>query len=170
MRIYLIGFMGCGKTTLGKKLALNLGYEFVDLDKKIEAETGITIAQYFEQFGEDEFRKMERNVLKNTGSLETTVIATGGGAPCFFDNITWMNENGTTVYISLPPKALVKRLENGIDERPVLQGLRGPELEAFIAEKLLIREPFYNQATLIANGMDLTAGKLSTLLAKHYRK
>jgi shikimate kinase len=162
--IFLIGFMGCGKTTLGRKLANRLGYMFIDLDHVLEAQEGMTIAQYFSTFGEDAFRKLESDVLKQTKYPQNAVISTGGGLPCFFDNIEWMNAHGKSVYIKLSPKALAGRLENEKEERPLLREKHGDALVAFIEEKLTEREKFYNQATVIADGLSLTAEKVEKLL------
>lgn len=166
MKIFLIGFMGCGKSTLGKKLALKLGYQFIDMDKVIEASINMSIAEYFQKNGEDSFREVESLILKTTNLSENSVIATGGGAPCFFDNLQWMNANGTTIYLSLSPKSLAKRLESATDQRPVLQNLKGEALERFIAEKLKLREGFYKQAEIIVNGLDQTSEKLIEILRK----
>jgi shikimate kinase len=164
--IFLIGFMGCGKTTLGRKLASRLGYLFMDLDHVLEAQAGMTIAQYFSEFGEDAFRKLESEVLKQTPYPEHAVVSTGGGLPCFFDNMQWMNEHGKTVYIKLSPKTLANRLESEKDERPLLRQKHGEELVTFIGDKLTEREKFYNQATFVANGLSLTTVKVETLLAR----
>ena len=141
--IFLIGFMGCGKTTLGRKLASRLGYEFMDLDHILEARAGMTIAEYFSKFGEEAFRKLESEVLKQTKYPKHAVVSTGGGLPCFFDNMDWMNTHGKTVYIKLSPKTLADRLENEKDKRPVLND-HGEDLVAFIAGKLAERDRFYN--------------------------
>lgn len=156
--------MGCGKTTLGRKLAANLGCEFIDLDHVLEAHAGMTIAQYFEKSGEAAFRKLESEILQQTTYPEHAIIATGGGLPCFFDNMEWMNAHGKTIYIKLSPKTLAQRLENEKDERPLLREKQGDELVDFIAGKLTEREPFYNQAAIIANGIDLTVKKVKALL------
>lgn len=161
--IFLIGFMGCGKTTLGRKLASRLGYEFIDLDHILEAQTGITIAEYFSKFGEEAFRKLESEVLKQTKYPEHAVISTGGGLPCFFDNMDWMNAYGKTIYIKLSPKTLADRLENEKDKRPVLHD-HGDNLVTFIESKLNERDKFYNQASIIADGLSLTAEKVEGLL------
>src|ERR1700761_3626269 len=155
--IFFTGFMGCGKTTWSRKLAAHLGYEFIDLDHTLEAQVGMTIAEYFSSFGEDAFRKLESDVLKQTGYPENTVVSTGGGLPCFFDNMDWMNAHGKTVYIQLSPKTLMDRLEKGKAKRPVLQGKHGDELLEFITFKLAEREPYYLQAKYIANGIDMSA-------------
>ncbi|MDB5133212.1 MAG: aroK [Mucilaginibacter sp.] len=162
--IFLIGFMGSGKTTLGRKLAHRLGYEFMDLDHILEAQAGMTIAEYFTQFGEDAFRKLESEVLKQTPYLANAVISTGGGLPCFFDNMEWMNAHGKTVYIKLSPKMLATRLQNEKDKRPVLREHKGDDLVAFIAGKLEERDKFYNRAAVVTEGLSLTAEKLEWIL------
>lgn len=158
--------MGCGKTTLGRKLASRLVYEFIDLDHVFEAAKGTTIADYFAKYGEDAFRREESKTLKSHAYPAKAIVATGGGLPCFFDNADWMNAHGKTVYIKLTPKTLADRLENEKDQRPLLRERHGEALISFIAEKLEEREPFYNKAKIIANGLSLTAEKVEELL-KH---
>lgn len=164
MKIFLIGFMGSGKTTLGRKLASKMGYEFIDLDHKLEQQVELSIAEYFSFFGEDAFRKLESTVLKKTPYPENVIISTGGGLPCYFDNMDWMKANGKVVYIKLSPKTLADRLESGKEERPLLQDKHGDDLIAFIEQKLIEREPFYSQANIIADGLSLTAEKLEQIL------
>ena len=159
-RIFLIGFMGCGKTSWGKKLASGLGYDFIDLDHVLEARAGMTIAEYFSAHGEEEFRKLESEILKTTKYPENAIVSTGGGLPCFFDHMNWMNSHGQTLYIQLSPKALASRLENPKTARPVLQGKKGDELVTFIEHKLAEREGYYLQATHTINGLDLSVEKL----------
>lgn len=163
--IFFTGFMGCGKTTWSRKLAAHLGYEFIDLDHVLEEQAGMTIAEYFSSFGEESFRKLESEVLKQTEYPENAVVSTGGGLPCFFDNMEWMNTHGKTVYIKLSPKTLVDRLEKGKAKRPLLADKHGDELLAFIADKLAEREPYYLQAKYIANGIDMTVEYLEQLVA-----
>ena len=162
--IFLVGFMGCGKTSWGRKLAAGLGYEFIDLDHALEAKAGSTIAEYFTSHGEDAFRKLESEILKTTGYAENTIVSTGGGLPCFFDNMDWMNSQGKTLYIQLSPKALGNRLENAKTPRPVLQGKKGDDLVEFIEHKLAEREGFYLQATHTISGIDMSVEKLVELL------
>ena len=162
--IFLIGFMGCGKTTLGRRLASRLDVEFLDLDHVLEIKAGISIADYFVQYGEDAFRKLESQVLKETHYPEYAIISTGGGLPCFFDNIKWMNAHGKTIYIKLSPKTLADRLENEKIHRPLLRNKHGEQLVNFIAGKLEEREVFYNQANIITDGLSLTAEKVEGLL------
>lgn len=164
MRIFLIGFMGSGKTTLGRKLAQYLQHEFVDVDKQIEAKIGMSIAHYFHLHGEEAFRKLEREVLQSSTYPHNAVIATGGGAPCYADNLEWMQRCGKVVYLSLPPRALANRLKNSKTERPLLKDLEDEELVDFISQKLAEREVFYNRAKYIISGIDLTAEKLANYL------
>ncbi|NCD68201.1 shikimate kinase [Mucilaginibacter agri] len=165
MKIFLVGFMGCGKSTLGRRLAARLGYKFVDLDELFEQKEGTTIANYFVSHGEEAFRKEESNILKYTDFSEQTIISTGGGLPCYFDHMDWMNANGKVIYIQMPPKALANRLEHGKEERPLLHGKHGDDLVAFIADKLAERETHYLKAGIIADGLSLTAEKLEEILA-----
>lgn len=163
-RIFLIGFMGCGKTSWGRKLAAGLGYEFIDLDHVLEAQVEMTIAEYFAAHGEDAFRRLESQVLKETPYPNNVVVSTGGGLPCFFDHMDWMNADGKTIYIQLTPKTLADRLENARVRRPVLQDKKGAELEAFIEHKLAERESFYLQATHIVNGINMSVDGLIDIL------
>jgi shikimate kinase len=162
--IFFTGFMGCGKTTWGRKLASHLGYEFIDLDHVLEQQVDMSIAEYFSSFGEDSFRQLESDVLKKAVYPENAVISTGGGLPCFFDNMDWMNNHGKTVYIKLSPKTLVDRLEKGKAKRPLLRDKHGDELLAFIAEKLAERETYYLQAKYIADGIDMSVEYLEQLI------
>lgn len=156
MKIFLIGFMGCGKTTLAKKLSARLSYQLIDLDHQIEEKVGCSVASYFSSHGEDAFRKMESETLKTLAYDENTVIATGGGTPCYFDNMEWMNQNGTTIYIEMSPAALASRLEKGKTKRPLLKGLDETEIIDFISDKLEERNPYYSQASLVIPGLGLT--------------
>lgn len=160
MKIFLIGFMGCGKSTLGKKLAVKLGYDFVDLDHQIEKNIGTTIGSYFAAHGEAAFRKLESETLKTFSYPANAVIATGGGTPVFFDNMDWMNANGLTLYIEMSPAALAKRLESGKEKRPLLRDLHDDALIEFIEHKLAERDGFYKQAALILDGINLNADEM----------
>lgn len=164
MKIFFVGFMGCGKTTWSRKLANHLGYEFIDLDHVLEDKVGMTIAEYFDRHGQDAFRRLESSILKDTEYPENVVVSTGGGLPCFFDNMEWMGANGQTLYIKLSPKTLAERLDKGKTTRPLIAGLHGDELVAFIAEKLAERESFYEQATHIVNGIDMSVEKLAATI------
>lgn len=148
-KIYLIGFMGCGKSYIGQQLAQLLNWDFLDMDDFLEANEGMSISQIFAEGGESLFRELERNYLQATYDFENTVIATGGGAPCFFDNMDWMNANGTTTYLKTPISILVDRLKSETNHRPLLAGKTNAQLNDFISLKLAERSPFYEQAQYI---------------------
>ncbi|TSD64160.1 shikimate kinase [Inquilinus sp. KBS0705] len=158
--IFLIGFMGCGKTSWGKKLSAGMQYNFIDLDHALEEKAGMSVADYFATHGEDAFRRLESEVLKQTNYPQNTIVSTGGGLPCFFDHMDWMNSHGQTLYIKLSPKTLADRLENARIKRPLLHGKHGDELVNFIAQKLAEREGFYNQATHIIDGINMSVDGL----------
>ncbi|TKC59928.1 shikimate kinase [Pedobacter hiemivivus] len=164
MKIFLVGFMGCGKSTMGKKLAVKLGYEFIDLDHQIEKSLDTTIADYFSIHGEAAFRKLESETLKNFDYPANAVVATGGGAPCFFDNMEWMNANGLSIYIEMSAAALAKRLEGGKEKRPLLRDLNEAQMIEFIESKLLERDVFYKRALVTVNGISLTADAMRAMI------
>jgi len=165
MKVFLIGFMGSGKTTLGRKLAARMNYEFIDLDHVLEKQVELSIAEYFTLFGEPSFRKLEGEVLRKTPYPENAIISTGGGLPCHSDNMEWIKANGTSIYIKLSPKTLADRLEAGKEERPLLQDKHGDALITFIENKLNEREAFYSQANIIVDGLSLTAERLQDILS-----
>lgn len=164
MKIYLIGFMGSGKTTLGRKMAQKLNSGFADLDERLCAHTGKSISELFASLGEAGFRKLEQEVLHKTAIDEDLVVSTGGGTPCFFDNMDWMNEQGKTIYLHVNAKALASRLENSKTNRPLIGDLKGEKLEQFIAEKLAERESFYHKAQMMVSGIDMNADKMMMYL------
>ncbi len=153
-KIYLIGFMGSGKSTIGRNLANKLGWSFVDIDRKIEATTGKTIPEIFSECGEEWFRNVESEVLRSVGSLSYTVISTGGGAPCHGDNMDYMIETGLTIYLKMSAEQLKRRLANSSGERPLLKGLTGEKLLEYIRNKLAEREKWYCRAEMTVNSMD----------------
>lgn len=154
-RIYLIGYMGCGKSTVGKFVAEKLGYTFLDLDGFIEEKYHKKVADIFAELGQDRFRDIERAALLEASTFEKVVIATGGGAPCFFDNIEVMNNTGLTIYIYMSVDQLTARLEKSRPgKRPLIEGKTGAELRAFIESGLALRAPFYAKATQHVEGPD----------------
>jgi shikimate kinase len=152
--VYLIGFMGSGKSTAGKKLASSLGWTFVDLDKAIEEVEGSTIPEIFAEKGEDHFRQLESEMLRKLQLKQNTVISAGGGTPCFGDNIDFMLETGVTIYLKLTPGQLRSRLAGAQQERPLLKGLDSEGMLEFIREKLGSREKWYTRAEFIVDGFD----------------
>ncbi len=150
-RIFLIGYMGAGKTTVGKQLSKRMGLSFIDLDHYIEARFHKTIRELFEEKGELHFREIEQKMLHEISTFENVIVSTGGGTPCFYDNISFMNQVGTTVYLKVSSEELVKRLELVKHTRPILKGYSGEGLRGFIEESLNKRESFYMQTTIVFN-------------------
>lgn len=165
MRIYLIGYMGCGKSRLGKRLSEHLGVQFVDMDDYIEERNCKTIPQIFADHGEDGFRKRERKALEELSEFTDIVIATGGGAPCFFDNIDLMNKTGKTVFLNIDPVILADRLMNSKTERPLIKGKSREELVAFIDETLKKRKQFYSQAQFEITEPDFDLDRLQEMIS-----
>lgn len=148
-RIFLMGYMGAGKTTVGKKLSKQLNLSFIDLDYYIEGRYHKEIRQLFAERGEEVFRDIERRMLHEVASFEDVLVSTGGGTPCFFDNMEFMNDAGTTVYLKVSVDELANRLEVCKQTRPVLQNRSGEELKQFIADSLENRRSFYEQAQIV---------------------
>ncbi len=148
-RIFIIGYMGAGKTTVGKALAKELNKEFYDLDWYIEARMRKTVKQIFDESGEEGFRKIEHNMLHEVGEFENVIISCGGGTPCFFDNMEYMNEMGETLYLKATPEVLYGHLKMGKSVRPLLLNKTEEEVKVFIREQLEKREPFYSKAKKI---------------------
>ncbi|MGM9759449.1 MAG: shikimate kinase [Parabacteroides sp.] len=155
-RVYLIGYMGAGKTTVGKAMERHTGLSFIDLDYYIEGRFRKTIRQLFAEKGEEAFRDIERRMLHEVSEFEDVVISCGGGTPCFFDNMAYMNQCGQTIYLKVTVQELAARLEICKHTRPVLKDRSGEELKQFIAENLKTREPFYEQAKVIFHAEEMT--------------
>lgn len=148
-RIFLIGYMGAGKTTIGKKLSKALALDFIDLDKYIQHTYQKSIHQLFEEKGEEGFRKIEQKALHEVADFENVVISCGGGTPCYFDNMEVMKKAGTTVYIQVDPEELTNRLLASKTIRPLIAGKSREELIPFIDSQLRERERYYNKADLV---------------------
>ncbi|WP_148371903.1 shikimate kinase [Bacteroides bouchesdurhonensis] len=155
VRIFLTGYMGAGKTTLGKAFARKLNIPFIDLDWYIEERFHKTVGELFKERGEAGFRELERNMLHEVAEFENVVISTGGGAPCFFDNMEFMNRAGKTVFLDVHPDILFRRLRIAKQQRPILQGKQDDELKAFIVQALERRSSFYTQAQYVFNAEEL---------------
>jgi shikimate kinase len=164
-RIFLIGYMGAGKTTLGKAFSKQRNLSFIDLDHFIEERYRQTIPQIFEEKGEEGFREIERETLREVGEFEDAVISTGGGTPCFHGNMAYMNATGTTVYLKISVEELVKRTEPYRETRPVLKNRSGEELRRFIEISLSERSRYYEQAAIVlqADAM-VTGAEVNTLV------
>ena len=166
-RIILIGYMGAGKTTIGKHLSKELGIPFYDLDWYIESRMHKTIKQIFDEKGEKEFRKIEYNMLHEVAEFENVIISCGGGTPCSFDNMNYMNQQGETVYLKASPEVLHGHLKMGKAVRPLLFNKTQDEMKIFIQEQLKQREQYYSKAkyTLDVSLMD-TYEKIKTSVQK----
>lgn len=145
-RIFLVGYMGSGKTTYGKMLAEKYNLDFKDLDVYIEQRQFKTVSQIFREKGEEGFRQIERNMLKEVSEFEDVVISAGGGTPCFFDNMEIMNVAGDTVYLEATPEVLFDYLRTAKNERPLLKDKSDEEMLEYIRESLGKRTPFYEKA------------------------
>lgn len=163
MRIFLLGFMGAGKSTAGKLLATKLNLKFIDLDEEIEKAEGKTVDAIFEMRGEEYFRNAEKEMLQKIVAENDVVIATGGGTPCFFDNMEMMNQNGITVFLQMSPGSLFVRLMKSKKERPLLKNLTDIALMEFIRTHALVRERFYKKAQFTVNAENLKGKNLNEL-------
>lgn len=150
-RIIIIGYMGSGKTTVGHALSQELGLPFYDLDWYIETRMHRTVKQIFDEKGEEGFRKIEHNLLHEVAEFEDVIISCGGGTPCFFDNIDYINRQGETVYLKCTTDVLYKHLKMGKTVRPLLLNKTPDEVKTFIEAQLKQREPFYTKAKHIVD-------------------
>lgn len=162
-RIYIIGFMGSGKTTAGEKLAAGLKWSFIDLDNEIEIVSGKSVNEIFSESGEESFRKLESETLRNLELINNTVISVGGGTPCFADNMDYMISTGIVIYLKMTPVQLKSRLSAESGKRPLLKNILKSNLLQYIEEKVSEREEYYNRASIITNGIDMN---ISTLIKK----
>lgn len=150
-RIILIGYMGAGKTTIGRQLAMALGLQFYDLDWYIEMRYHKKVSEIFAEHGEEHFRDLEQRMLHEVAEFEDVVISCGGGTPCYGDNMQYMNQQAETVYLKLTPETLCEHLKMGRTVRPLIMGKTGDELQEYIRQSLEAREPFYSQAKHIVD-------------------
>lgn len=156
-KIVLVGFMGSGKTTLGKKLANKLGYAFFDLDELIEEQEKLSISEIFSKQGENYFRNVEQKILhEKLGANQPLVLSVGGGTPCFFDNMEFINKQATSIYLKYNAGMLYSRLSSAKAKRPLLTEKSDEELKDFIKKTLSEREGFYNQSKIVVESNNIT--------------
>ena len=168
MKIFLIGFMGSGKTTLGRLLAEECQLSFVDLDERIEEDQGMSVSRIFAEKGEDFFRELEASVLRKIVSGENDfVMACGGGTPCFHQNMAFMNEQGVTVWLNPSRDVLAERLLKAADQRPLIRGLSGEQQIAFISERLEQRVKWYGLARLVIDSSTFSIKDISNKLKEY---
>jgi shikimate kinase len=166
--IFLTGFMGSGKTTIGKRLATKLGFNFVDLDHYIQHRENKTIDFIFSQEGEESFRMMEANCLAEVINFtEPTIVALGGGTICFGNNLDLVKNGGLLVYLEIAVDDLTIRLKKSQKKRPLLKQIKDEDLTDFISNKLKLRQPFYRQAQLIVKGTKLSADVLAAQILEY---
>lgn len=168
MRFFLIGFMGCGKSSIGKELASSIKYSFIDLDQVIEKNEGCYIHDIFKEKGEEEFRKIEHHYLENVILCNNAVIATGGGTPCFFNNMEIIKQNGVSIYLKYNSEVLASRLFQNKSQRPLLKKFRQmSDLKKYIDELLIIREGYYLQSDIVLNDNDISANTIKKELSNY---
>lgn len=168
MRVFLIGYMGSGKSTLGRQLAEKLNCPFIDLDDWIEEHSGLTISQWFSEMGEDEFRLQEGHQLLQILPLyEHVIVATGGGTPCFQDNFSVMQEHGLTVYLRWPEQQLFENLKDATAHRPLLAGKSEASIRGFIHDHLQQREPTYLLSEYVLEMETTSADDVVQLIRDH---
>ena len=152
--------MGAGKSYWGRELAAVSGWRLLDLDERIVDSKGMSIAEIFSRQGEDYFRQLERTQLQAAADQDDSIIACGGGTPCYFDNMAFMNRRGLTVWLNARLDDMVARVAGKREKRPLLSHLSDDALAAFMAEKLAQREPIYRQARLIVDPAEHTPHSL----------
>ena len=165
--IYLVGFMGVGKTTVGKKLARRLGYRFVDMDDFFEEKFKIEIHRFFDKYDEPLFRKLEHDRLKKTFEMKGVVVATGGGAPCHYGGIEEISHHGISIFLEMPPAIIAYRLLHARRKRPLVMGKTGETLTQYIEEKLDERLSCYEKADIKVNAVQVDIAALAENI-KHY--
>ncbi len=164
MVVYLLGFMGSGKSTMGKKLSNRIGMTYIDLDSVIEDFEGRSIARIFADKGEAYFRKIESEVLRSQSETPDSVISCGGGTPCFNNNMEYMNASGETVYLQMTAGALISRLKNSRENRPLIADMDDRDLNIYITKTLGERDRWYRMAKHTVDGLNPDITQLAQLL------
>lgn len=167
-RIYIIGYMCSGKSSVSRKLANKLGYQTVDTDDVFEERYHISVQDFFDKYGEDYFRMFESEILRKTGEMHNAVISTGGGTPCFFDNMQWMNENGVTVFVKISPTTACNRLMTAKRKRPLIQGKNKDELCQYVENHYNSRLKYYEQATFTVKGENLDIDEILNVMNNNF--
>ena len=166
-KIYIVGYMGAGKTTAAKRLAHRLGWEVADTDALFEEKYRISVDDFFQKYDEPLYRKLESEILKSTESLDKVVISTGGGTACYFDNMDWMNQHGLTVFMRISPAAAVDRVLHSRHKRPLARGKTEAELMEFVSQHYAARMPFYERAQITVKSEDFDLEGLMMMIEKY---
>ncbi|MEO6638615.1 MAG: shikimate kinase [Ginsengibacter sp.] len=164
-KIFLIGFMGSGKTHWGRIWAAKNVLSFFDLDAEVEQNFGMTVDEIFQKEGEEKFRELERFQLQKFATRDNFILSCGGGTPCFGDNVEWMNANGSVVYLRATPEQILKNVTPKLYKRPLLKNVHPSELLLFIQTKLKDRESFYNKARYLLDWENLQENSLSPIIS-----
>jgi len=159
--------MGCGKSTVGKKLAKKLGWPFRDTDLMVEAATGMSVPEIFNTLGENEFRQKEKEMVEQLCLETNLVVACGGGVPCYENNLQLMKQSGVVVYLKMSPEAIFNRLKSAKSERPLLKNLSGEQLVDKIITLLDKRSQFYGQAHFVISGINVNLNGLVEKINEH---
>ena len=167
MKIFLLGMMGCGKSYWATKLSRKLKLPKYDLDQLIESVEDRSIQQIFKETGEEHFRKMESIVLKWFADKDEFILATGGGTPCYHNNMEWMNKEGITIWLDEPVEVLVKRLMPALSQRPLIANLTEEKLKVYLGKKTQERRSFYQQAKFTLSGASITESNLLSLIKEN---
>lgn len=160
--------MFCGKSTIGKKLASIMGLEFIDTDKYFEDKYKITIMDFFEKYGEEMFRKFEHDILQELVVRENIIISTGGGLPCYNDNMDIVNQAGISIYLDMPFNAIINRQKNSKQKRPLLQNKTQEEIEEYLKELLSIREPIYKKSKITIKAQNIDFNSLKENIENYF--
>lgn len=174
MSLFLVGYMGSGKSSIGKRLANRLEFDFIDMDNELEDYAQAKIEDIFSQSGEDSFRMLENRILnKLIARNDHLVIATGGGVPCHSENMTKITEHGFTLYLDLSPSKVARRIEmsnrKNPGKRPLVKDKSGEELLAYVTDHLIVRKPFYEQADMVVNADKINSAKLDEIKEAYLR-
>jgi shikimate kinase len=167
MRIFLIGFMFSGKSTVGKKLASIMNYNFIDTDKYFEEKYKISIFDFFEKFGEEMFRKFEHEILKELVLKDKVIISTGGGLPCFNNNMDIINKEGISIYLEMPYNAIINRQKNSKQKRPLLKNKTQEEIETYLLDLLTKREPIYKKSKIKIDSQNIDFSSLKETIGRY---
>ena len=161
MKIFIIGYMGSGKSKAADALSKLLKLPLIETDQEVEKLEGKTISEIFKSVGQDYFREIEKDILRATEKVDKAIISTGGGLPCFYDNMDWMNQHGITVYLEANPGLLFHRLSGSKSGRPLIENLNDVELMEQISGQLAIRSSIYKKAHVIVSAANLNVKLLA---------
>ncbi|MEI8048903.1 MAG: shikimate kinase [Bacteroidota bacterium] len=167
MKIYLVGYMGSGKSTLGCDLAKATGFSWVDLDTEFELKYKISIPDFFAKYGEPAFRELEHKLLKDISLMSKIIVSTGGGTPCFFGSMDFMNQNGLTIYLEATPDLLLSRIKPLSRKRPLFQQMKGKHSLQNLSQHLESRLVFYKQAKITIDAAKPDIAEVKNLILNY---